>query len=175
MTKGSIDAKRKIFIREMIIAESVAGAISAYKKAYPQCKSNESARVGAYRLLQNVTIVQAIDKGKQEREEQIKRAQHDELQRIAREQIVSQTQLEAVLSQIATGKFTRKRIIAAIDVKSGKLIKADVDESPTETDMISAADKLLRVKGAYAPEKVQHEAGDTWIEAMKALAQQKDK
>lgn len=175
MTKGSIDAKRQIFIKEMVPVTNVAGMIEAYKKAYPTCKKDTTARVGAYALLQNPDIVRAIDDLKKEREAIIKKAQIEAIQQQAREQIVTQTELEAQLSKIAMGRFSRKRVIAAVDIKNGKIIKAEVEESPTETDMISAADKLLKIKGAYAPDRQVHEAGDSFIEVLKTLGARKTK
>jgi hypothetical protein len=104
----------------------------------------------------------------------IRKAQHEEIEKQARGQIVSQTQIEAVLSSIAMGTFKRKKMIAAIDVKSKKVITGEIEEVPTETDMISAADKLLKVKGAYAKDNVvKHEVGDTFLELMKARAKRK--
>jgi phage terminase small subunit len=175
MTKGSIDAKRKIFIQEMVPVTTVAGMIEAYKKAYPTCKKDTTARVGAYALLQNPDIVKAIDELKKEREAIIAKVQKEEIERLARAEIVSQAQLEANLSKIAMGTFRRKRVIAAIDIKSGKIIKGEVDEAPTETDMISAADKLLKIKGAYAPDKQVHEAGDSFIAILQAVTSKKNK
>lgn len=176
MISGSVQAKRKIFIREMIAGgtESVAAMIIAYKKAYPTCKKDSTARVSAYNLLQNPDIVRQIDNGKREKEELIKRVQREEIERLAREQIVSQTQIEAVLSSIAMGKFRRKKVIAAVDVKSKKVITGEIEEAPTETDMIAASDKLLKIKGAYSKDNVvRHEVGDTFMELMKARAKRK--
>lgn len=175
MTKGSVEARRQAFIKAMVPVESVAGMIEAYKKAYPTCKKDSTARVNAYVLLQNPDIVRAIDDLKREREAVIVKAQKEEIERLARAEIVSQAQLEAKLSKIAMGTFRRKRVIAAVDTKNGKIIKAEVEEAPTETDMISAADKLFKIKGAYAPEKQVHEAGDSFLEAMKALHARKPK
>jgi mannitol-specific phosphotransferase system IIBC component len=118
--------------------------------------------------------VKAIDDGLKKKEEVIRKAQHEEIEKQARGQIVSQTQIEAVLSSIAMGTFKRKKMIAAIDVKSKKVITGEIEEVPTETDMISAADKLLKVKGAYAKDNVvKHEVGDTFLELMKARAKRK--
>lgn len=173
MTKGSKNAKHEIFIKAMVPVNTVAGMISAYKKAYPLCQKDETARVGAYRLLQNDTIVQAIDKLKIEREDLIKKAQKEAIETIAREQILSQTQIESVLSLIASGKFRRKRVIAAVDVKSKTVVTGEIEEAPTETDMIAASDKLLKIKGAYAPLAVHHDAGDQFIEMLKQLSARK--
>jgi mannitol-specific phosphotransferase system IIBC component len=96
--------------------------------------------VSAYNLLQNPDIVKAIDDDLKKKEEVIRKAQHEEIEKQARGQIVSQTQIEAVLSSIAMGTFKRKKMIAAIDVKSKKVITGEIEEVPTETDMISAAE-----------------------------------
>ena len=175
MTKGSVDARRQVFIKEMVTANGVDDLIAAYKKAYPSCKKDETARANGYRLLKDATTREAIEALKQEREEIIRKAQREEIERLAKAEIVSQVQLEAMLSKIALGTFKRKRVIAAIDTRGGKMVKGEVEEVPTETDMISAADKLLKIKGAYAPEKQVHEAGDSFLEAMKALAASKSK
>lgn len=175
MTKGVVQARIEAFIKAMVPVDSVAGLIAAYKKAYPNVKKDETARVNGYRLLRDATIVKAIDDLKKEREQLIEKVQKEEIERMARKQIVSQVQIEAMLSNVAMGKFKRKRVIAAVDVRNGKIIKAEVEESPTETDMISAADKLLKIKGAYAPDKQVHEAGDSFIEIMKAITSKKHK
>jgi|GEM_PF-4505703 len=175
MIKGSIVAKRKKFIKEMIPVDTVAGMIEAYKKAYPTCKKDSTARVGAYLLLQNPDILKAIDEGKKELEAKIKKAQDEEIQRMAKEEIMSVLEIRAMLSRIAKGSFKRKKVVAAINTTTGKVFKAEIEEAPTETDMISAADKLLKVSGAYAPEKQIHEAGDSFIDMMKMITSKKRK
>jgi hypothetical protein len=176
MLKGSKEASRQKFIKEMAAGgtESVAAMIIAYKRAYPNCKKDETARTSAYALLRIPHIYREIDRLKTKREEIIEKAQKEELERIAREQIASQSQLEAVLSMIATGKYRRTKVIAAIDPKTQKVISGEVEESPSETDMVSAADKLLKIKGAYVKDNViKHEAGDAFIELMKQRAKSK--
>lgn len=175
MTKGSIDARRKKFIKLMVPVDDIAGMIAAYKKSFPTCKKDETARVGSYALLRIPTIVQAIDELKKEREAIIRKVQREETERIAREQIASQTQLEATLSNIALGTQVRKKTVSHFDTEQSKFVFGEYDEGPSETDQVAAADKLLKVKGAYAPTAVKHEAGDSFIEAMKLLTSKKRK
>lgn len=170
MTKGSIDARRKKFIQLMVPVDTIAGMIAAYKKSFPTCKKDETARVGSYALLRIPTIVKAIDEKKREREALIKKTQDEEIQRIAREQIATQVQLEATLSNIALGKQLRKRTVSHFDIDANKFVFDEYDDGPSETDQISAADKLLKVKGAYAPLAVKHESSDSFIELMKSVA-----
>lgn len=168
------EKRRKLFIDLMIKATTPEQEVIAYKTAYPGCKSNHSAATSCGRLLHHVEIRDAIDKGRKERDDIIQKAAREELERIAKESIASTIQLRAILSQIALGKFKRKRVVAAIDPKSKKIIKGEVDESPTESDMISAADKLFKITGEYAPEKHVHDAGASFLEVMKGLAKKKN-
>ena len=178
MIKGSTHAKHKIFIREMIAggSESLSAMAKAYKKAYPKCKKDSTARVNGCRLLRDITIYQAIDKGLKEREEIIAKAQREELDKMARKQIASQNQLEAVLSQIALGNYQGKKLLSQFNPKTGKFATAEVAAPIEQSDQIAAADKLLKIKGAYAKDNVvQHEAGDSWIEAMKTMHKNRKK
>jgi hypothetical protein len=170
MTKGVVDARRKKFVQLMVDVTDVAGLIKAYKEAYPQCKKDDSARAAGYRLLQDVEIVRAIDQLKKQKEELIQKAQAEEIQRLARERIASQPQLEAILSDIALGRFKRKKVIAAIDPKTKSLVKAEVEESPEESAMIAAADKLFKIKGSYAPKVLKHDGTDKFFEFMQSFA-----
>jgi hypothetical protein len=170
---GSVQTRYNVFIREMVKADSVEQAMAAYKKAYPTCKKDESARTGVYRLLQDKTILRAIDERKQRREAAIEKAQLEEIERIARRDIASRNQLEAVLSKIALGKQTRLRKFAHYSTDEKKWVYGEVEEMPSETDQVAAADKLFKVKGAYAPLAVKHDADDAFIAILKAIGTSK--
>lgn len=175
MTKGSTDAKRQKFIREMVTVETVAGMIVAYKKAYVTCKKDETARVNAYKLLQIPAIVQAIDKLKVAREELLNEARKKEIEKIAREQVISETQIDAKLSSIIAGTFKRKKKLAAFDRDTGKWHIGTVEEEPDDTAVVSAANLLYKRKGSFAEKKIKHEMGDSFIEMLKVVTAKKQK
>lgn len=173
MKRGSPEWKRSIFIKEMINAWDVAGMIKAYKKAYTTCKSDNHARVASYKLLQNPAIMAAIDEGKRFNEEIIKEAKKAELIRIAKEQVAHESQLDAKLSSIALGEHKRVRKVPFFNRETKVIEILEIEEEPTETDIVAAADKLYKRKGSYAPTTLKHEGGDTFIEMMKQLAKKK--
>lgn len=172
MIKGSIQAKRDRFIKEMINGghESVPAMIEAYKRAYITCKKDSTARVGAYALLQNPDIVAAIDRGIKEREEMLKKARQKEIDRIAKEQVITETQIDAVLSSIVTGSLKKKRSTIVYDRIDKNFKKYTEDVEPDEAARVAAANLLYKRKGSFAPTQLQHEAGDSFIEMMKALS-----
>lgn len=176
MIKGSIQAKRDHFIRNMIEYghQDVPGMIRAYKEAYPACKKDETARTGGYRLIQDKDIVDAIDRGLKEKEEALKRARQKEIERIAREQVVSETEIDAVLSSIVTGSLKKKRSTIVYDRIDKNFKKYTEDVEPDEAARVAAANLLYKRKGSFAPTQLQHEAGDSFIEMMKALSQKRN-
>lgn len=176
MIKGSIQAKRDHFIRNMIDYghKDVPGMTRAYKEAYPACKKDETARVGGYRLLQDKDIVEAIDRGLKEKEEALKRARQKEIERIAREQVVSEVQIDAVLSSIVAGTRKKKKSVVVYDRVDKNFKKYTEDVEPDETAIVAAANLLYKRKGSFAPTQLQHEAGDSFIEMMKALSEKRN-
>ncbi len=177
MLKGSIQAMRDRFVKEMIDygSQSVADMIRAYKTAYPRCTKDETARVGSYKLLQVDTIVAAIDKGLREKEEAIRSAKAKEIERIAREQVVSETQIDARLSAIVMGTHRKKRNVVAFNKETKKFHKIVLEEEPDESAMVAAANLLFKRKGSFAVTGVKHELGDGFIEALKQISQRNQK
>ncbi|MFN3341888.1 MAG: hypothetical protein ACK40M_04280 [Flavobacteriales bacterium] len=175
MLKGSKDARRKKFIKLMVAVDDIKGMIEAYKMSYPTCKKDETARVGAYVLLRDPTIVAEIDRLKKKREELIAEAEREEIQRLAKQRIASEAELDAVLSDIALGKYRQPTTVVKYDSREGRFVTYNVDEAPDPAAMASAADKLYKRKGSYKPVTIQHEGGDTFIEFMKSLANVKNK
>jgi hypothetical protein len=175
MIHGSIQARRNKFIKEMIDygSQSVADMIRAYKSSYPQCKKDETARVAGYRLLHDNTIVQAIDKGLREKEEAFKRAQQKEIERQAKEKVVTEIQIDAILSAIVEGKKIKKKSYVTYDKEIKQFKRFIEDVEPDESAIVAAANLLYKRKGSFAAEKVTHEAGDSFIEMMKVLSQKK--
>lgn len=173
MINGSIKARRDLFIKHMIAGghESVAAMIEAYKKSFPTCKKDSTARVGAYALLQHPDIVDAIDRGIKEREEMLKKAKQKEIERIAREQVISETQIDAFLSALVTGTHKKKRAVVVYDRVDKAFKKHVLDEEADENARVAAANLLYKRKGSFAPTQVQHEAGDSFIDMMKALSE----
>ena len=173
MTKGVIHHRRQLFIKTMIDVNTVAQMVLAYKSAYPVCKKDETARISAYRLLQDNTIVQAIDKLKQEKEEAIKKVKQKEIEKIAREQVASELQLDATLSQIALGRHRRKKKVVVFNPATKTHQTVTVEVEPDETAIIGASNLLYKRKGSFAEKKIRHELGDSFIEAMKKVHQLK--
>lgn len=157
MKHSTVEERKEIFIKRMIDASSLPEQIAAYKKAYPTCKTDNGARVNCYRLLQDDKISDAIKKGKQEKEEIIKEAKKQERIRIAREGVAHELELDAILSSIALGSYTRKRKIPVFNKESKVFEVVSIEEAPTETDIIAAADKLYKRKGSYPRTlKIEH-------------------
>lgn len=173
MTKGVVAHRRNIFIQAMIRANSIDDQIAAYKKAFPQCKKDQSARANSYKLLQNAIVVKAIEEGRRKVEEELLEAQREERIRLAKLQVAHEVELDAQLSRIALGLLRRKVKRHFRNPETGKVEAVTFDEEPSETDMIAAADKLYRRKGSYAPTTLKHEGGDTFLEFMKELAKAK--
>jgi gamma-glutamylcyclotransferase (GGCT)/AIG2-like uncharacterized protein YtfP len=173
MTKGVIHARREKFIRLMVPVTTAEEMIAVYKECFPRCIKDSSARVACYRLLQDTELVAAIDKLKQEEESARKRARQREIETQARQQVVTEIELDAVLSNIATGKLVRKKKIVVYNPVEKKHQQVTVDIEPDENARIAAADKLYKRKGSYASKKIMHEAGDNFIEVLKALSTRK--
>lgn len=173
MTKGSVAAKRQIFINEMILAQTMEDQIRAYRKAYPTCQTDSGARVQSYRIIQIPEVKHAIEEGRRKREEEIQLAQREERIRIAKAQVAHESELDAQMTRIALGLHTRKVKRAIINRETKKVEVVVIEEEPSETDMIAAADKLYRRKGSYAPTTLKHEGGDTFFEFMKEVAKSK--
>lgn len=174
MLQGAVKARRDNFIKEMIAygSQSVENMIKAYKASYPSCKSDVTARTSGYRLIQDPYVMNAITVGLQEKEEAIKRARQKEIERLAKEQVATEIELDAQLSQIALGRHVRKKKVAAFN-KEGQLLVGTVDEVPSGTEMIAATNLLFKRKGSFAPIGVKHEAGDSFVEALKLISQKR--
>lgn len=167
---NQLPLKHQKFIKLMIEVTDLEGQIKAYRKCFPNCKKKAAAESASYRLLKNVQIREAVDAGKREKEETVREAVKLERIRIARESVAHESELDAVLSNIAMGNRTRKtkRPIYNPEKKGFEIIV--VEEEPTETDIIQAADKLYKRKGSYAPTTMKHEGGDTFLQFFAGLA-----
>lgn len=159
----------------MVPVTTAAEMIAVYKECFPNCKKDASARSACYRMLQDVDIVAAIDKLKQEKEEALKKARQKEIERLAREQIATETEIDAVVSNIATGKRIRKKNLIVWNPSTKKHETLTVEVEPDENAIIAAADKLYKRKGSYPVVKVQHDVGDNFIELLKVIGQRKSK
>lgn len=157
----------------MVPVTTAAEMIEVYKACYPNCKKDTTARVNCYRLLQDTHIVAAIDKLKREQEDMLRSAKQKEIERLAKEQVASEIQLDGILSDIALGRRTRKKKVVVFNPAEKKHQTVTVEVEPEESAMIAAADKLYKRKGSYAAAKVQHEAGDGFIELLKAVTTKK--
>lgn len=166
-----LEIKNKKFIELMIEASTAEEQIKAYQAIYPQCINKEAARVNSYKKLQEAGIKDAINEGKKKKEDEIRQAQKEERIRLAKEQVAHEAELDAQLSDIARGtrKRTRKVVVWNKITEAHQVVS--VEEEPTETDIIAAADKLYKRKGSYAPVGIKHDASDPLMEIMKAVAQ----
>jgi len=162
--------KHRQFIKLMIEVIDLEGQIKAYRKCFPNCKKKKAAMTASYRLLKNVVIRDAIEEGKREKEETIREAKRQERIKRAQEEVAHEFELDAILSSIATGARTRKKKAAIWNPENKKFEIIVIEEEPTETDIISAADKLYKRKGSYAPTTLKHEGGDQFLQFMKEVA-----
>lgn len=170
MTKGVVHERREKFIRLMVDVTTAKEMIAVYMACFPNCKKETSARSACYRMLHDDYIVKGIDALKKEKEEMIKRAQQKEIERQAREKVITEIQIDAKLSDIVMGHHKRKKKVAVYDAKAAAFRTGTIEEEPDHKAIISAATVLYRRKGSLTPEKIQHEAGDSFIEAMQALS-----
>ncbi|MFN8291609.1 MAG: terminase small subunit [Chitinophagaceae bacterium] len=157
--------KHRVFINEMILHND---QLRAYKAAYHGV-SDATAAANSYRLLKNAIVSDAIQKGLDEKEEVVRRVRLEETERLAREQIVTETQLDAQLSMIAIGKAKVTRKVSAFN-KEGKLLVSTIEDSPSFSEMVSAINLLFKRKGSYAPMGMKHEAGDSFVEMLRTLS-----
>lgn len=162
--------KHRQFIKLMIEVIDLEGQIKAYRKCFPNCKKKKAAMTASYRLLKNVVIRDAIEEGKREKEETIREAKRQERIKRAQEEVAHEFELDAILSAIATGTRTRKKKAAAWNPEKKQFEIISIEEEPTETDIISAADKLYKRKGSYAPTTLKHEGGDAFLQYMREVA-----
>lgn len=175
MTKGATQLKWDKFVRNMIDygSQSVADLIRAYRDAYPTCKKDSTARVGGYALLQKPEIVQAIENGLHEKEAMYQKARQRAIEKAAKEQVITELEVDATISQLILGNVKRKRKIAAFDKETKKFHIAEVEEGPDHAALVSAANLFYKRRGSFPPVGVKHEVGDSFIEALKALSQKK--
>jgi len=154
MKNGVVARRREKFIKLMVNAVGPDDMIKIYKSIWPTCKKDSTARVQAYKLLQNPDISNAIEGLRREKEEIIKAAQKKEIERIAIEQIISENVIDAKLSSIVTGAFVRKRKVAAFNATTKQWHVGTVEEEPDESAIVAAARQLYKRKGSYAPIKI---------------------
>ncbi|HEY4207994.1 MAG TPA: hypothetical protein VGM31_14320 [Puia sp.] len=162
--------KREKFGKLMIDVTDLEGQIKAYKKVYPTCKKKAAAIASSYKLLENAEVKAIIDAGKREKEDTIREAVKAERIKKAQEMVAHEFELDAQMSNIAMGRHRRKKKTPIFNPAEKKFQIVEVDEEPTETDMIQAADKLYKRKGSYAATTVKHEGGDTFINFFAQLA-----
>jgi len=167
---GSTKMKHTKFIRLMIQADSLKDQIKAYRAVFPNCKSDKTATVNSYRLLKIAEIKDAVTAGKREREEQIQAAKKEERIRIAKEQVASEFEVDAVVSSIVMGTHKRQKKFRVFNPKTKKFNLVTVMQEPSEADKLSAALLLYRRKGSLAPTSMKHEAGDTFLDFMKQVS-----
>lgn len=169
--KISTTARRRgIFIEEMIKDSSPENQIRAYMKAYPDCKNKNSARTASHRLLLDVSVAKAISDGLQRLQEEKEAAAREARLELARKEVADIVELDAELSRIALGK-TRRKIRRPVWNKEKQTYEIiAIEEEPSETDRIAAADKLYRRKGSYAPTTMKHQTDDSFIAFMKAVS-----
>jgi hypothetical protein len=172
-----MEMKHKKFIELAIEATTLNECVAAYRKVYPQCKTWDTGRNGYYRLIINFPEVdQAIKEGRRIKEEQIREAVKQERIRLAKEKVAHEFELDAEMSDIALRRKKRQKKVVVVMNKTdaagqplkGKVAQiVTVEEDPTETDQIAAADKLYKRFGSYAPIGIQHEAGDSFLDFIK--------
>lgn len=173
MTKGIIHSRREKFVSLMVEVTTGEQMIAVYKQCFPACKKDSSARASCYRMLQDDDIVTAIDKLKREKEAAIKKAKQKEIERLAKDQVISEVQIDAKLSEIVVGKYVRRRKVVVFNPDLKKHETITVEEEPSERAIISAAKGLYDRFGSYADKTVKHEMGDSFIEMLKEISRNK--
>jgi phage terminase small subunit len=121
-----ISLKHKIFADEYILHSD---AIASYQKAYPKAKA-ESARVESYKILQNPTIAQYIQEGK----DKIKNARENNL-------------IETIKAKDNSNILTREKIVEMTSnvVKltyNNFVATKDGDDAEVYIKAVSALNKL---------------------------------
>lgn len=139
---SSIKRQYQTFIDEMI---QHGDQTRAYQAAYPKA-SKESARVKSYDLLQNVTIANAIEKGRKEKQQGRENLRKREDIQKAEAEILSQVEVDAALCQVITSKFSLVR-----DGQTKRVVKVE----NTTSDRLKAIDMYYKRFGGYAPTKAE--------------------
>lgn len=131
-----LSPKHKIFADEYILHSD---PIASYQKAYPKA-SNESARVKSYNLLQNVTIAEYIQEGK----DKIKNAREKNL-------------IETLKAKDNSNILTREKIVEmtsnVVKLTYNNFV-ATKDRDDAET-YIKAAVAFNKLEGHDAAKKVE--------------------
>lgn len=166
---STVNRRHKIFVSEMILHGDQA---KAYSKAYPNA-SRATSEKNSYRLLQNATIKNRIEQGLTEKETAIKKARLEEIEKLAKDQVISEIQIDAKLSAIVMGSLIFKRTVVAFNKTTGQFHKAVIEEEPGPAEIIAAANLLYKRKGSYAERKIRHQVGDSFIEMLKELSKKK--
>lgn len=144
--------RHQVFIDQMILHND---AIKAYKAAYPNCKKDTTARVNSYKLLQITTIAAQIATGLEENRRVVHEARRKQLEKEAQENVISEAEVDAVLSKIITGEMEQEKKAVVYNRDKGKFETVTYFEKPDATQRINAADKYYKRKGSYAPSKTE--------------------
>jgi hypothetical protein len=158
------------FAKLMVDVTDMNGQVKAYRTVFPNCKTKNTAISNSYKLLKKPEVLEVIHKCRREKEEQIADAAKQERIRLAKLAVAHEFELDAVLSGIAMKRQTRKKQVPVYnpDKKVHEMIV--IEEEPSESDQIQAADKLYKRKGSYAPTKLQHDGTDSFLNFFAQLA-----
>jgi hypothetical protein len=135
----------QVFINEMI---KHGDKISAYKKAYPSCKTEGSAKANATRLLTNATICQMIAKGAAKASEIANGLAIQAAGESEAIVLLSAIEKRQILSQIARGEL---KIQEHYFTKAGAI---PYDRKPNANEIAKAIEIDNKMTGENAPEKV---------------------
>lgn len=111
---------------------------------------------------------------KKNREIQISKIKDKNLLKKAKKEIISEIELDAILSGIARGTIIKKKTIPEFNNITNKYTMVTIDEEPSHYERILAADKLYKRKGSYDALRVKHEGSagaDLFLKFLKATGQ----
>lgn len=153
---------QQTFIQGMIDSDgTLDGQILAYQRAFKNCKGKKSAQTCSYRLLNNVEVKAAIQDGLAMKAKIIAEARREELIRQAKEDLLSVEEVDAAICRIIrrqTKNIIKRPVYNPLRKDEFGRSKPGfeiitVEQDPSTTDIVAAADRYYKRHGHYAPKK----------------------
>ncbi|WP_430897656.1 MULTISPECIES: terminase small subunit [unclassified Paraflavitalea] len=160
-----IKVEWQVFVNEYLASDDHIGA---YQKAYPGSDRKLAATRGK-RLLNVAAIQKVISESRNRKKTLVNEVRDKEIIEAAKGSVISELEVDKVLSQIITGKHQVERVF----IIRNQPIKIKV--GPEHNDILSAIDKYYKRYGSYAPNKVSiaDPFKDMSDDELKALLKQK--
>lgn len=149
--------RHALFIQYMIESDGTPeGQIAAYMRAYPKC-NHDSARSRSHKLSQDVEVSRLIKEGLDIKRQIIEEAKKTELLNQAKNDIISQTEVDAVLSKIISGKYMQQIKKVVFNPHRSVYEIVTVEQPPSASDITAAINLYNRRNGANAPTKFKQD------------------